>query len=220
MNPTTEFDTAAVTAATDRHRGHRTLVRYWFSARVRFPKWHLDPECEGLDNVQEDWRATQTGSLLSLLTMERGRPCRRCALERVLTASFNAPSVQRGRLQLVTFSGQPNPHEKSPFSYEYREVSESGAQRLVQIAQAWNMETVLSTPAGPVAWGLLPERLGQLVARNLRTLRCAPLQVAGPHHVSLVWEMLVNRPPEIGEDSMRDPALVWSLTRAIVAPAG
>lgn len=199
---------------------HERRVPIWYSTRVRLPKWHLDSACQGLEGVQVDWRGQSSATLLGLFTNSKGRPCRRCTLETVLTAVREAPSLNRGPVELVTFSGQPNPRELSPYGFGYREVSDSGAARLVRIASAWHLDCVEGTQAGPVAWGVLPARLAGGLSRNLRTVRSRVVPVDGARHVALMWEMLVNRPPEIIDGATADPVLLWQMSRAIVAPAG
>jgi hypothetical protein len=194
---------------------YRKPLRVWYSGRVRFPKFHLVAECGGLDNVGADWRETRRfASALALLRSDAGRPCRMCSFEPLMAAVAGAPSLRRGRRVLTEFSGQPNPNEDSPFRYQWKAVSESGAQRLERIAELLDC-SVARTVAGPVAFGYLPVTLSQVLSRNLRTIVCP---TAGHHperfEVEVRWALLSETPPERDVEVSLD---AWTVARAIVA---
>lgn len=194
-------------------------ITTWASLRARWPKYHLDPACVGLEPVPEEARGTQRfASLLALAKVSdtelRGRPCRMCALETVLAHAWARPSMQAGPQVAVTFSSQGNPYEPMTWNaeYEWGTVTESGAARLQRLAAHCGLE-VVETAVGPVAHGVLPRRFARVLAANLRLYEVGEL-AASPEQIMVFWSLATDAHDGCAP---ADAADAWRVARATVA---
>ena len=193
-----------------------TALTCWYSTRTALPKYHLDPVCTGLDRVGPTWRGeTQFASPLALTRDRAGRPCRHCALEAALGATWVAPWTHVGRTMLVTISGQGNPAEPSVGweTYVWSAVSETGAARLARLASLFGLR-VDETCVGPVATGWVSARFAKLLERNLRCYELAGDRSGSLHPLQLqvFWSLMTR---DAGD--RLGPADAWTLAAASVA---
>lgn len=132
---------------------------------------------------------------LAALAAAEQLPCRACTLERVLDTVLR-PVSPAERLVFASFSGQPNALRFRRGLDAWRKVSDSGEQRLLRIAERLGLP-VVETPAGPVAYGMLPERGVEVLARSLRTYTLPGAVVPPPVEVvAYAWALLCDDPPE------------------------
>jgi hypothetical protein len=187
----------------------------------KFPAYHFDVGCDGLEGANWDLQQTRRfGSVTQMFESHHGRPCRRCALEPALIRYLRSPhtkgtsrTVVPGGRRIVTFSSQANPRERNASRFSYREVTDSGAERLRRVAAALRWP-VTDTAAGPVTWARLHSRTGEALALNLRTL-IAPDGIEMPDATTIeaLWSLVVSAPPETGgwDDD------VWHMAVAVAA---
>lgn len=176
MAATATPQAAADAAATNRWTDEPVEVLY--ATNPDYPKFHLTAGCKGLGRVKihdgaddADIAAHEFTSWQQLAEHTDGRPCRVCTLEKVLDLCLQAHGTihpDRDDARFVTFSGQPTPREHLR-RYKWREVSDTGRARLQRIAQRSDLQ-LTHTGVGPVAFGVLPEAVIDVLTRNLRTI--------------------------------------------------
>lgn len=202
----------------------RGPVTAWFSSKMReearFPKYHLDKECTGLERVPLEHLASETyDDAFALGEDTTGRPCRMCSLERVLyTVLRPRAKGNRGSGKVfATFTSQScptNPDERL-HRYRWRESSESGQERLVRVAEKLGLPTVYTSP-GPVSWGFLPVRGAEILSHNLRTeLRPEVRTLPTRDVIECAWALLDDNPPQLRDEYATGPD-PWELARLLV----
>lgn len=203
----------------------RGPVRVWFSGRMRdegrFPKYHYDRRCSGLERVPADALAFEVyDDAFALGEDFDGRPCRMCTLERVLYTVLR-PRAQGNRgagAVFTTFTSQscPTSPDQKLHRYRWRESSETGQERLRRIAGVLGLPVATSS-CGPVSWGFLPARGAEILSVNLRTeLRPEVGALPAKEVIECAWALLDDHPPQLralSDDGTPDP---WELARALV----
>jgi hypothetical protein len=192
----------------------RGAVTVWFSGDMRegkrYPKFHLDRRCEGLERVSPgSLRNARYDDAFAVGEEQDGRPCRICCLERVLYTVLRLRAVgNRGsRTVFATFTSQPCPtaRDQRLDRYRWRVSSDSGRDRLRRIAAALNLPAVTAEP-GPVCFGMLPERGARILARNLRTeIRTDLTTPPEGWVIETVWALLGDNPPQLARTDEVDP---------------
>lgn len=176
----------------------RRRVEAYYSTTAKDPKLHLELSCGGLRSVQvyPDCKLARRdfASLHTLGGAEWSRPCRKCALERVLDAVLRPGP--RDRLVFTTFSSQPS-YGADSLRFVTNEVSDTGRDRLERVAARLDLEMV-HTKAGPAAYGFLPNRGVKVLERNLRT-QIHPRMADMPSraYMTTFWTFLDDAPPEL-----------------------
>jgi len=163
-----------------------------YSARVTFPRYHLDPDCAGLERTPTEARTSRRFSGAYKLGEDTdGRPCRMCALEPTLIAVCK-PRGNASR-QLVTFTSQPSPDspDTAMATYKWSVASESGQARLLRVAAALGLESTHAPGCGQVAFGAISRRSVPILGRNLRTwLLDGPASEVTTDAVETLWTIL------------------------------
>lgn len=173
-----------------------------------FPKFHLEPSCAGLARAavwpEEDstLEIVEHDDMTALGADLSGRPCRMCALERVLDVVLR-PTDRRKRRVFTSFTSQGNPEENLA-SYKFRASSESGQDRLVRVASRLGLPVVRAS-CGPVTYGFLPVTGAQILQRNLRSYsRPDVKQTPSGDVVECLWALLDDNPPELRRLELAD----------------
>lgn len=214
--------TAAAPAKAPRSRRRRVLrgqVTVHHSTRVRFPKLHVDPACEGLERTPEEARATlRFANAEDLAGFDGGRPCRMCTLEPLLRTLLTTPTGDRA---LVTFSSQPNPlsPDGSVFTYTWDAATPSGEARLRRLARSADLRPVGTPWCGLVVVGLVPTTAVQALVRNLRCHVLDPSPtLPSSEAVETFWALISDAPPQL--DAALDQAPRLEHWRTALALAG
>lgn len=180
--------------------GPRPTVAY-YSLTAENPKLHLDVRCVGLERVEVSPRSNighhRFVSLTALSRSELGRPCRVCALERVLDSVLRPvrPKNQRS-YSFATFSSQGNPHEGIE-QYAWRASTDTGAERLSRVLARCGLPSVLCAH-GPAGWGFFPPDGINALQRNLRCyVRDDIVTDPGPGAIQTLWSLLDDNPVEL-----------------------
>lgn len=179
----------------------RRRVEAFYSVKAKEPKLHLEVSCEGLSRIRVDPAGDDTGlgitefpSMRSLGQCQWARPCRMCALERVIDGVLRPTG--RDKTVFATFSSQPSYGADSERFLE-NNVSETGRARLVRIAERLELATV-EAKVGPVAYGFLPATGVKVLARNLRTQSTTTVaEMPATGFMVTFWTFLDDAPPEL-----------------------
>lgn len=189
-------------------------VEVAFSGRLRFPKFHIDHDCEGLERTPAEARLEKSYANASELGLDfSGRPCRQCSLESVLLTTL-APRP-RVKKVFVTATSQSNPLDPGAkiYNYRWRESTESGRARIIRLAKALNFE-IASTPAGPALYGFVPFSAAAILSHNLRTvIRREITEMPSAQVVEVAWTLYGDNPPELGMPAIL--ADVWETAEAL-----
>lgn len=203
----------------------RGSVRVWFSGPMRdegrFPKYHYDRNCSGLERVSPEKLASDVYEDAFLLGEDPdGRPCRMCTLERVLYTVLRPRAhgnVGKDRV-FATFTSQscPTSPDQKLHRYKWRESSPTGQERLRRIAGTLGLPVTFAS-CGPVSWGLLPVRGVEILSANLRTeVRPEVRELPSSEVLECAWALLDDHPPQLrvlSDDGSPDP---WDLARTLV----
>ena len=178
-------------------------VRY--SLRLKYPKYHLEFNCEGLDStpIEAQGELTFPNALTLGLTTE-GRPCRMCTLESTLiTVLSPAPTfseMSKEGLVFCSFTSQANPSnpDSNIANFAWTKATASGEARLRRIAELCGMQTIL-TSAGIAAYGLTSVEAADVVSTNLRTVIRPFDKVPSIETIECAWSLLNDDPPEMAQ---------------------
>lgn len=218
-----------------RHRQRRGVEAY-YSVKAKDPKLHFEISCEGLRYVRvsapDDPTAPPEGepakldpddhglgiaefpSMHSLGLADWTRPCRMCALERVLDTVLRP--TEGDKLVFATFTSQPA-YVADSRRFVRMEVSATGRDRLLRIAERLALP-VTTTMSGPAAYGLLPERGVRVLQRNLRTQATERITtMPSAAFVATFWTFVDDAPPELvalgADPAACDP---WQVAELII----
>lgn len=179
-----------------------------WSTRVTFPKLHVDPRCEALENTPEEAVGSERMNAREIAACEWGRPCRMCSLESVLNTLLNTPCPHDGpgddHTRFVTFTSQSNPRSPDqpggPYAYQWHASTDSGRRRLLRVAAKAGLQ-VTHSACGPVAYGFVPADAVPALAQNLRTYcRDHIDEMPSADLVAYLWALLGDNPPELDFD--------------------
>jgi hypothetical protein len=195
----------------------RGFVDVSYSARVKFPKFHLVADCEGFVSTPDEARLSRRfDTAVELGVCAEGRPCRMCTLESVLVSVLD-PRPATERNILVTFTSQANPRspDASVFHFDWLSATTSGASRLHRLARRGGL-AVSATCSGPAAFGYVSTDAAAVLKSNLRSFVIGSGQPAPqPSTVEVFWTLLGDNPPELaaamGEIEGMDPWEVATL---------
>ena len=178
-------------------------VRY--SLRLKYPKYHLDFKCEGLDStpIEAQGELTFPNALALGLTTE-GRPCRMCTLESTLITVLNPVPIfsERSKEELIfcSFTSQANPSnpDSNIANFAWTKGTASGEARLRRVAEFCGMQTIL-TSAGIAAYGLTSVEAADVVSMNLRAVVRPFDIVPSIETIECAWSLLNDDPPEMAQ---------------------
>jgi hypothetical protein len=195
-----------------------------FSARVKYPKFHITPECEALEATPEEARETRTFSSVTELGLsDDGRPCRICTLESVLVTVLDPRRVhdvtRDGVKVFLSFTSQANPTnpDSNITNFGWGKATASGQARVRRVALRSRLSTT-STSSGLVAYGLVSGTAAEVVAKNLRSVIRHTGVIPGAEVLECVWVLLNDDPPELAEYLGIHPNIdAWETARALVS---
>lgn len=190
-----------------------------YSNRLKFPKYHVNPDCEGASATPEEARGRKTFESATYLGLDsEGRPCRMCSLESVLRTVFaDHPGPEK---VFVSFTAQENPRnpDVDVFSFNWSAATESGQRRVRRLARRGGL-SVVRTTAGSTAYGYVNRAVADVLAHNLRTLvRETAKEVPDAAVIECMWALLNDDPPELAEQLNRSTNLdAWETARLLLA---
>lgn len=191
----------------------RGPVEVHHSIRLKFPKFHMVADCDGLERTPEEARGVKHYESARALGLDMsGRPCRNCTLESTLITALHPRFFDSSEKKVfVTSTSQANPLDPGAkiYSYKWRESSASGKERLLRLAKKTGLE-VTSSAVGPVMFGFVPASSALILSHNLRTMTRSDIsEMPSPEVVECVWTFLGDNPPELGLNS--DSLDPWEL---------
>jgi hypothetical protein len=199
-------------------------VTVTFSARVRYPKFHITDECEALEATPEEARDIVTfDSAMDLGLSSEGRPCRICTLESVLVTVLDPrrrhDEQRDGAKVFLSFTSQANPSnpDSDIVNYSWAKATASGQARLRRVARRTRLATTV-TSSGIVAYGLVSEAAADVVAKNLRSVIRHAAAVPGGEVLECLWALLNDDPPELAAYLGSAPNIdAWETARALLS---
>jgi len=198
--------------ATRRARVLRGPIEVSYSVWAPAPRWHIDPECQGLERTPPEARGTRIFTdAFALGGSEEGRPCRMCALESVLRTTLRPWRLPRNDLRLVTFTSQPLPNAltDSPL------VTPSGERRVRRLARALRLGTTSLPGVGVIAYGNVNRHAAPVLAANLRTHTLGRAVSRVPAETVECFWMLAGESPDADLASVTGRYELWRTARLL-----
>ena len=174
-------------------------VKVYHSPGGNFPKLHIDPKCDAINQIPEKvLRSKSFASTKNLSLTKKGRPCRKCTLESMLLTLLAEPDSES--TAFITFSSQAKPDnpDSNLLNYNWHQSTSSGIARLEKLVAASNLQ-MMKTSSGPVAFGNVNYATAKAISNNLRSVMRKGKTILSKDEVLCTWVLLNDNPPELAK---------------------
>jgi hypothetical protein len=174
-------------------------VKVYHSPGGKFPKLHIDPKCDSISQIPEKvLRSKNFTSTKNLSLTKKGRPCRKCTLERMLATLLAEPKSES--TAFITFSSQSKPDnpDSNLLTYNWQHSTISGVARLEKLVANSNLQ-MIKTSSGMVAFGNVNYIAAKAISNNLRSVMKKGKTILSKDEVLCTWVLLNDNPPELAK---------------------